>query len=373
MKTRYVVVLALAVPILAALTACTSRKQQAAAGPAIVHDVQAVTVSQTTVPDVIESVGTVHAAESAQIASQMMGNVVAIKVREGDRVRRGQLLALIDDSQPRAGLERAQATVNAANHEVAAADADYGLAEATMKRYQTLFDKRSVSPQEMDEVKARYQAANARREMARSGHVQARAALAQARTALNYTRIVAPFDGVVTERKVDPGALAAPGMPLLTIEGSGRLRLEATVDESGMRYVRLGETVPVIFDALGTEPFSGKVVIIAPAADPGSHSFLVKVELPGNSALRSGLFGRARFPKGQRSSLVIPRDSIITRGQLQAVYVIGPDGMASIRYVTLGGSSGNQVDVLSGISAGDRVIVAPGDRDLGGKRIEVRG
>jgi RND family efflux transporter MFP subunit len=373
MKTRYLVVLALTLATVAGLSACSSKKPETAAAPETVRDVQTLTVSQTTVPDVIESVGTVYSAESAQIAAQMMGNVVAMNVREGDRVRRGQLLVLIDGAQPRAGLERAQAGVNAANHEIVAAEADLGLAEATMKRYQTLFDKKSVSPQEMDEVKARYQAANARREMARSGQAQAGAALTQARTALSYTRILAPFDGVVTERKVDPGALAAPGMPLLTIEGSGRLRLEATVDESGVRYIKLGETVPVVFDALGDEAFSGKVVMVAPAADPASRSFLVKVELPANPTLRSGLFGRARFPRGQRSSLLVPRDSIISRGQLQAVYVIGADGTASIRYITLGSANGNQVEVLSGISAGDRVIVAPGERDLGGKRIEVKG
>jgi RND family efflux transporter MFP subunit len=322
-------------------------------------------------PDVLESVGTIHAAETAQLSSQMMGNVVAVNVHEGDRVRRGQLLALIDDAQPRAGLDRAQAGVNAAEHQAAAAEADSGLANATMKRYQILFEKKSVSPQEMDEVKARYQAASARSEMERSGQAQAKAALAQARSAFNYTRIVAPFDGMVTERKVDPGALASPGMPLLTVEGTGRFRLEATVDESGLRYVRIGQTVPVALDAVGDQSFNGKVVLIAPAADPGSRSFVVKIELPVDPSLRSGLFGRARFPKGERQSLMIPRSSILARGQLQTVYVIGADGTAAIRYVTIGGANGDQVEALSGISSGDRIIAAPGERDFAGKKIVV--
>jgi RND family efflux transporter MFP subunit len=373
MKTRYSLGFALVLLAVTGLTACTSEKKPTNNNAEIVRDVQALTVAQSTVPDVLESVGTIHAAEMAQLASQMMGNVVAVNVHEGDRVRRGQVLAVIDDAQPRAGLDRAQAGVNAADHEAAAVEADYVLAEATMKRFQILFDKKSVSPQEMDEVKARYQAASARREMARSGQAQAKAALAQARTAFNYTRIVAPFDGVVTERKVDPGALAASGLPLLTVEGSGRFRLEADVDESGLRYVKLGQPVPVVFDSAGDQPFKGKVVQIAPAADPGSRSFVVKIELPADPVLRSGLFGRARFPKGERQSMMIPRSSLITRGQLHAVYVIGTDGTASIRYVTIGGASGDQVEALSGISSGDRIIAAPGERDLAGKKIEVKG
>ena len=110
-----------------------------------------------------------------------------------------------------------------------------------MKRYQTLYDRKSVSPQEFDEVKARYQAALARRDMARAGQAQAKAALAQAHTSLDYTRIRAPFDGVVTEKKADPGMLAQPGIPIFTIEDSRRYRLEAAVNESDLRYVRTGQ------------------------------------------------------------------------------------------------------------------------------------
>lgn len=373
MKTRYSIILAIVILTVVGLTACTSEKKPASSSAEVVRDVQVLTISQSTVPDALESVGTLHAAEMAQLSSQMMGNVVAVNVREGDRVRRGQVLAIIDDAQPRAVLERAQAGVNAADHDAAAAEADYVFAEATMKRYQILFDKKSVSPQEMDEVKARFQGASAKREMARSGQAQSKAALAQARTAFNYTRIVAPFDGVVTERKVDPGALAAPGMPLLTVEGSGRFRLEANVDESGLRYVKMGQAVPVAFDGVGDQSFNGTVVQIAPAADPGTRSFVVKIELPADPALRSGLFGRARFAKGERQSLIIPRSSLITRGQLQAVYVIGTDGTVSIRYVTIGGASGDKVEALSGITSGDRIVAAPGERDLAGKKIEVKG
>ncbi len=353
-------------------TACSSEKKPAVATAETVRDVAVVPVQPATVPDRFEAVGTVHASEMAQLAAQIMGNVVSVNVHEGDRVRRGQVLVVLDESQPRAGLERATAAVQAADHESVAAEADYTLAAATMKRYQELFEKKSVSPQEFDEVKARFQAASARRDGAHAAQAEAKAAQAQARTVLEYTRIRAPFDGVVTEKRVDPGALAAPGMPLLTVEGAGRFRLEATVDESNLRAVHEGGAVPVRIDALGDNQWQAKVVQIVPAADPGSRSFVVKLELPANPSLRSGLFGRAYFSRGERQSLLVPQAAVVNRGQLQAVYVLGQDKVADLRYITLGARDGDSVEVLSGLQAGDRLVANPAGRELGGKRVEVQ-
>src|SRR5512141_511773 len=148
MKTTRYFLISIAVLAIAGLTACTSEKKPETATAEVVRNVQVLTVAQSTVPDVLESMGTVHAAQTAQVSAQMMGNVIAVNVHEGDTVRRGQVLAVLDDSQPRAGLERAQAGLNAANQDAIAAESDYSLAQATMKRYQMLFDKKSVSPQE---------------------------------------------------------------------------------------------------------------------------------------------------------------------------------------------------------------------------------
>src|SRR5208337_2374380 len=121
-----------------------------------------------------------------------------------------------------------------------------------------------------------------RRDMAKAGHAQAQAALSQARTSLDYTHIRAPFDGVVTEKKADTGTSVSPGMPIFTVEDVRRYRLEATVNESDLRYVRTGQQVSVVVDALDNTGLEGKVVQIVPAADVASRSFLVKIELPTN-------------------------------------------------------------------------------------------
>lgn len=372
MKLASAVTAGLLLLALATLVGCSSDRETASAAPEIVSNVSVLSVQSANVPDQVEAVGTLRAAQTSQLAGQMMANIVEIRVHEGDRVQRGQVLAVLDEAQPRAALDRATAADLASQQGITAADSDFALAESTFKRYQALYEKKSVSPQEFDEVRARYQAAEARRDMARAGQTQAKAALQQAHTALGYTHILAPFDGLVTEKKADVGALVSPGMPIFTVEDLHRYRLEATVNETDLRYVRLGQQVPVIIDAVGDREFKGRVVEIVPAADTASRSFLVKIEIPSDPALRSGLFGRAQFSRGERSSLLIPRTAVVERGQLQGVYVLDQNKIAGLRYITLGKPSGAQVEVLAGLQAGETLVSDPGSRELSGKKIESR-
>ena len=355
---------------LLALAACSSQPRTVSAAPEVVRGVQLATVQRAAIPDWVEAMGTLQAAQTTQLASQIMANVVEMRVKEGDRVRRGQVLVILDGAQPRAAVEQATAAEHAAQQEIAAADSEYALAQATLKRYQDLYDKKSISPQEFDEVKARQQAAAARDQLAQAGLAQAQAALTQAQTTLSYTQVRAPFDGVVTEKRADPGTLASPGMPLLTVEDQRRFRLEASVDEGDIHLIKLGQAVPVALDSLPGAQLQGRVAQIVPAADPASRRFIVKVELPSDSRLRSGLFGRAHIPRGQRQAILVARSAVVERGQLQGVYVVGEDQVATLRYITLGQTAGEQVEALSGLQAAERVVVVPGDRDLGGKRVE---
>jgi RND family efflux transporter MFP subunit len=313
-----------------------------------------------------------RAAQTSTLASQMMGTLVEVRAHEGDHVQRGQVLAVIDDSQPRAALDRATAADTASRQQLAVVDSDLALAESTLKRFQTLYERKSVSPQEFDELKARQQAALARRDMARADQEQAKASIAQATTALEYTRIRAPFDGVVTEKRADTGTLASPGIPIFTVEDVRRYRLEASINESDLAFVRIGQSVPVVIDALGTERLPGKVVQIVPAADPGSRSFLIKVELPADPRLRSGLFGRAQFSRGERRALLVPQSAIVERGQMQGVFVLDQNKIAALHYVTLGKPAHDQVEVLAGLQDGDWLVARPGTLELDGKRIEAQ-
>ncbi len=354
------------------LVGCSESKPAAPAQMEKVHGVALMQVQKATVPDAVEATGTVRAAVSAQLASQVMGTITRVNVQEGDRVRRGEVLVSIDEAQQQAAFTSAKAGLQASQESIAAADADYALADATMKRYQMLHDKKSVSPQEYDEVKTRLAAARARRDAAHAGAAQAEAGVSQAGTAMGFTKVRAPFDGLVTSKLAEPGAMAAPGVPLLVVEDPNHFRLEVQVDESKMGAVKLGETVPVVIDALGDLAIQGKVTQVVPAADPASRTFTVKIDLPTNPQVRSGLFGRAQFPRGQREAVEIPKTAVLNRGQLQAVYVVGADQLARLRYVTLGAASADQVEVLSGLQNGDRIVAQPGDRELSGKQVEAQ-
>jgi multidrug efflux system membrane fusion protein len=347
---------------------CSSAPRTAQAAPETVSGLEVSTINRSAIPDMVEAIGSVRAAQTTDLSAQIMGNIVALNVREGDRVRAGQVLAVIDDAQPRAAVDRAQGAVMAADKEAIAMQSDASLAESTFKRYDNLRQKNSVSAQEFDEVKARMQAAQARLELAHAGQQQARAALAQANSQLGFTRVRAPFDGLITAKRADLGMVAAPGMPLLTIEDTRHYQLIVTVDESDMAAVKSGATVPVSLDSSPTQ-LTARVAQIVPAADPGSHSFTVKLDLAGSPDLRSGLFGRARFAKGTREALVVPASALVVRGQLQNVYVVGSDGAAALRYVTVANAGDKRMEVLSGLEGGEKVVVNPGSLDLAGKVI----
>ncbi len=362
---------AVSVVAIAGLTAC-SRKAEPDAKPEVVRGVHAFQTATQKLPDGVETVGTVRAAESSTLSSQIMGTITRIAVREGDHVRAGQVLVSIDAAQLTSQSERAHASVIAIGQQIVAAESDAALASSTLKRFEMLKAQKSVSPQEFDEVESRSKAADARLAAVRSQQAEAKAAEASARTMQSYTRIRAPFDGVVTERKVDPGAMAVPGSPLLTIEKAGPLRLEVSVDESLLQSVRSGASVAVVIDALGSSPVQGKIAQIVPAADTASHSFLVKIALPDQPGLHSGMFGHAMLERGTRDALMIPRSTIIVHGSMQSVYVIGQNQIASVRYISVGNTHGDAVEILSGLSTGESVVDSPGERELSGKRVEVR-
>ncbi|MGB9604914.1 MAG: efflux RND transporter periplasmic adaptor subunit, partial [Bryobacteraceae bacterium] len=347
---------------LAATLGCGSKSSERAraAGDAAPLRVRATTVSETAWPQTYEVTGTVRARTAAVIAAKVMGYVSEVNVRVGDRVRRDQVLVRLDARdldaswrQAQAAFEEASSAVPEADNAVAAAKAGLELAQVTFRRMQDLFQKRSISNQEYDEAVARLRMAEAQFEMAQARRKQVAAKIQQAEQAVkaasvmrSYAEIRAPFDGLVTEKNVEPGNLAAPGAPLLTIEQEARYRLEVAVEESRVEMVRAGQPVRVQVDALGRE-LNGRVEEIVPAVDAAARSFTVKIDLPPAAGLRSGLFGRAHFDSGQRRALAVPGTAVIERGQLAWVFAV-EHGQARTRLVTVGARRNGRVEILSG-------------------------
>jgi RND family efflux transporter MFP subunit len=315
-----------------------------------------------------EATGTVRARTSAVISSKVMGNVREVRVQAGDHIRDGQLLVSVDARdleanyrRAEAGREEARSAQAEADQAIAGAKAQSELARATFGRMKELFDKKSISNQEFDEATARMKSAEAGHQMALAKGAQVRAKIAQAEQEVQsagimrgYAEIRAPFGGVVTAKTVEPGSLATPGAPLLTIEREGAYRLEALVDESRVQSIRAGQAVSVTLEALDLT-IEARVSEIVPAVDAASRAYLVKIELPPLAQLRSGMFGRAVFAAGSRAVLTVPAAAVMERGQLQSV-MVAENGSAHTRLVTIGQKAGAHVEVLSGLSAGEKVI-----------------
>lgn len=353
----------------AVLAGCDSGEAPKAVPPQTVH-VRVVESRQEEVPATVRTTGTLHARETATLSAQVMGRVERVLVREGDTVRAGQALVVLDDASLRAAAEQSSAGVKAAEGQQLAAQTNADLAASTLARYKQLQLQKSVSPQELDEVSRRAEASAAQVEALRAQAAAAKAQQAGAQAILAYTRVAAPFAGVITARMVDPGALASPGVPLLQIDSAGPLQLQTTVDESAISAVRRGMKIPI--STSGATAVEGVVSEIVPAADPASHSFMVKIDIPGAKDLHAGMFGTSEIPTGVRRAILVPRSAVIQRGSLSCAYVLDSNGVAQMRYVTLGAQHGNMVEILSGLRAGEKLVDDPADRDLAGKRIEAQ-
>ncbi len=375
----------LAIPIL--MTAgCSQHEVHVAAAGAEPGKtaVQVEAVSDSVIADIYQATGSVRARYSASIAAKITSNIVEVRVQTGDHVQAGQTLILLDRRDLEANLlrsEGARAEAESAIHEtesaIAVARANFELARVTHQRFQGLLASASVSQQEFDESQARLRSAEATLEVAASKRrqIEARrsqveAEIAAARVALGYATLTAPFAALVTERKADPGSLATPGAPLLTLEREGNPRLEASIDESRLGLVRVGESVEVEIDGLN-RTVAGRVAEVVPSIDAATRSFTAKIDLPALPGLRSGMFGRAAFAAGKRGALLVPQSAVIERGQILSLYVVQGD-TARLRLITLGEGRDRRREVLSGLAVGERIIVKPTPLLADGGRVVIQ-
>lgn len=317
----------LAVGLSVALAGCGKKSERAAPAtfPTVAVRVQTVESKKRVATE--EVVGTVRAKLRAVIEAKVSGKVDQMPVVPGQQVKTGELLAHIDAREVQARLDQTVAVRQQT--------------EADLKRYASLLEQKILAQAEYDNAQAKARVAQA--------------AVVEAETLLGYTKVTAPFDGVITRKHADVGDLAAPGKPLLEMEDSRTLRLEADVPEAVVGKLTLGDKLPVRISALETE-LEGVITEIAPAADPGSRTFLVKLDLPSVPGLRAGQFGRVAMPVGETSALRVPASAVVQRGQMEILFVVNGD-KAQLRLVKSGKRIGGEVELVSGVSAGEKIVV----------------
>lgn len=331
---------------IALLAGCGPKEEPAttvvSADPGKTIQASVVEVRPITVPIRVEVTGQVAAIFQATLSSRIQGTIDKLLVREGTKVSKGQVLIQLDSRDLQADLARA--------------NADVENTKAHLDRMNQLYTQDAVSKQEMENATRAYRVAEANR----------KAVEAQ----LSYTVVRAPFDGIITEKNVEAGELASPGQSLLKMEDPRHLRLEATVAEGDLKSVSNGDKIPVAIDALGGDVLAGRVSQILPAGDPRTHTFMVKVDLPNTPGLKTGMFGRLQLDKGATPTILVPSAAVVERGELTSLYAVGTDQVARLRWVKLGRRFENQVEILSGLNEGERVLT-DGSRGVDGAVVQI--
>jgi RND family efflux transporter MFP subunit len=287
----------------------------------------------------------VEAGRESTLAAQVAGRIVELRVDAGDAVRPGQLLARIDDSEARNSVASTRATA-------AQAEARLRDAEAQYERAQQLVARKFMSPSSLDKARADYQAAQAQVAAASAG-------VAQSSTTRGFSVITAPFGGLVSARLVQVGEMASMGRPLLTLFDPATLRVVASVPQEKLAEVRASGRASVEFPAQGKWVEATSVVVL-PAADSRTHVSQVRMELPRDIAgIYPGMFARAHFAVGAAKKLLVPAAAILRRSEVSAVYVVTGERV-QLRQVRLGETAaGDQIEILAGLEAGERIALEP--------------
>jgi len=356
-----------------ALAGCSGNGHEAGSShaepAAVVTGITLETVKSGSLPETREIVGTVRARTSAVVSTRIPGTVSILRVREGERVRKGQLLAQLDARENQANAAGAAAGSDEARRALDEALTRKQLTDTTFERYQRLFSEQAVTRQEFD-VKL------AERDLAAQGVARAEARLKQARegsraaeTMADYTRILAPISGIITSKQADLGATVFPGQPLMTVEDEGGYQLELAIPENMAATVRPGTPVQVTLDALGSS-FAAKIAEIVPSTDPLSRTFTAKIDL-GRTGLRTGMFGRGAIALGSSvNAITVPKTALVERGAMTSVWTVDRENIVRMRLVKAGKAFGERTEILSGLSDGDRVVTGGAEKVSEGNRVQ---
>ncbi len=353
------------IPLLAVilLASCNSeKKQEIAKEPAIAVKVSG--VSENNNSPFVTASGKIEAKNSANLSTRMMGYVTKVHVQVGQKVNAGQLLVSINNTD----LQAKKAQVDAS---ILQATAGFNSAKKDYDRFVNLFKQQSASQKELDDMTARY-------EMAKAGLEGAKQMRNEVMAQFSYSNITAPFSGVITNTFIKQGDMANPGMPLVSVEGASKLQVMTMVSENDITAITKGMPVSVLVKS-SNEKLSGKVSEVSISAANTGGQYLVKVDLDKTAAtVLSGMFVNIQFPIANKATtsksemLLVPESALVKQGQLTGIYTIGTGNVAILRWLRVGKSFGEQVEVLSGLSADEQYIVSADGKLYNGVPVSVQ-
>ena len=305
--------------------------------------------------------GKIQAANSADLSTRMMGYVNKVYVSVGDKVKKGQLLVSINNTDLQAKKGQVKAGITEAKTAFNNVSKNYN-------RFKNLYASKSISQKEMDDMTANYKMAKARLESANQMKNEINAQFA-------YANITAPFSGIVTSKNVENGNMANPGISLISIEAPDNFEVMTMVPETEISQIKNGTTVAVLVKSIN-KTINGKVVEVSSSAKNTGGQYLVKINLQKTDAnILSGMFTTVQFPverKAASKMVLIPTEALVKNGQLSGVYTVSESNKALLRWLRLGRVYGNNVEVLSGLSSKERYIVSAEGKLFNGAKVSIQ-
>ncbi len=321
--------------------------------PKVITGINIITVNASA-PVLDEFDGTVSAKNQAAIATRIMSKVLGVYVKDGDCVKRGQLLVKLDSKDISSMVAQANYGAKQAQDQLKAAQANLEAVSKTYHRFQKLIKSGAVTEQEYDEVKAKYEAAKAMVEQAKNAILGARAGALAAGANLNYANITAPFSGCIYMKNVHSGDVAAPGMPLMMID-KPPYRVEVSLPEKYLNKITPGQTLNVYISGMD-KTVQGTVSEVSKALNPISHTFDVRIDIPQNAGIESGLYAKVYIPKSNEKNIIIPKSALFKWGDIDAVWLVDKNNIAHMQFVKVGQQIGDNYVVLSGLKSGEHVV-----------------
>ncbi len=313
-------------------------------------------------------VGTLESRDQARLVARSSGKVTNLAVREGNPVKKDQLLLEISDNSASEQLRSTQAAIEVATRQMESARARLTLARQTAARYEQLLKAEAVTPQEYDQVNAELSMARQQLAAAEAEIDRGKAERDQVLQQNSYNRVLAPFDGLVVSVQVKQGATVLPGTPLMVLDREGERQARVKVPERLLGQITVGTEMAVELPSM-ERVLAGTVLRVQGGSDPASRSYDVIIELPQGKNLPTGIFARARRTLPAEELVLIPNTAVTMRGQLSGIFLLEGQTL-HFRLVRLGRTFGDKVEVLSGLEPGDRIVSAEVERAKDGARVQ---
>ncbi len=346
---------------------------QGGAGGGRAQAVQTSVVASGKVSEKIMLTGSLKAKEQVDVTPKIPGRITKLTVDVGQQVKRGALIATIEDDEIQQQLERSKASLAVVDASIAQRDAELNNAKSDLDRRSKLVSEGLLPRSELDTLDTRVRVAQAQLELTRAQRRQSEAEQRELTIRQSQTRVYAPLTGVVARRQLGLGAMASGNTPIVTIVSENPMVIEAKTSERDIARIRRGAAVKVTIDSLPGQNFSGRVLRIAPQLDAQTRNGMVEIEIPNrNGALKGEMFARAELNLGsERNTILLPRDALVYRGEQPGVYMIEADA-AKFFPVETGLTQDDKVEVINGLKVGDLVITRGSNLIKDGDRVRVQ-